>query len=217
MNLRHTSKRSIKLSLLAAALLVTALQACRPTAAPAPAPTLDYAAATVAVLATENAYLKAQVAGLATVEAHQATQIAAQGTMISYLATRPAPVVIPNPTLTPYLPVRGSVQIEGGRCCIGGIAGETTQVNVAFEATSPIAEVKDMRTRAGSLRFTERELAETEWEPYVPLKTYPVSVALNWAGFYVSVQYRDEQGNLSPVYHDDIAVEGHLPSPQTIP
>jgi hypothetical protein len=38
-------------------------------------------------------------------------------------------------------------------------------------------------------------------------------VPINWTGFYVSVQYRDAEGNLSPVVCDDISIEGHSPTP----
>lgn len=223
MNLHLTSKHGTSLSFLAVALLVAASLACNLTAIPAPTPLPDYAMVTVAALTMENSRLATQVAGLATADARQATQIAAQGTMNAYLATRVGaqrvPTVAPIPTVTPYRPVRGSVEIEGGRCCAGGIAGETIQIDVTFEATSPLAEVTEMRIRAGGVRFTESEMAEAEWEPFASLKTYPVYVALNWVGFYVSVQYRDAQGNLSPVYHDDISVEGHppTPSPQSTP
>jgi hypothetical protein len=235
MNLHLTSKHGTSLSFLAVALLVAASLACNLTAIPAPTPLPDYAMITVAALTMENSRLATQVAGLATADAHQATQIAAQatvnarqatqmaaqGTVISYLATRvgaqPITTVAPIPTMTPYRPVRGAVEIEDGRCCTGGMAGETIQVNVAFEATSPLAEVTEMRIRAGGVRFTESEMAEAEWEPFASLKTYPVYVALNWVGFYVSIQYRDAQGNLSPVYHDDISVEGHPPTPSPQP
>jgi hypothetical protein len=37
-------------------------------------------------------------------------------------------------------------------------------------------------------------------------------VPVNWTGFYVSVQYRDADGNLSPVYDDDVSVEGQPPT-----
>jgi hypothetical protein len=209
------SKCGVALPLLA--LLVTTALACSLTTSPTPTPAPDYPLATVDALTTENARLANQVAGLATSDARQATQIASQERMIGYLATRvgalPPPTVAPLPTMTPYHPVYGSVEIEEGRCCVGGIAGETIQVDVAFEATSPRAEVTEMRTRAGGIHFTESEMAEAEWEPFVPLKTFPVYVAINWIGFYVSVQYRDAQGNLSPVYYDDISVEGHPPSP----
>jgi hypothetical protein len=37
---------------------------------------------------------------------------------------------------------------------------------------------------------------------------YPVPVVINWSGFTICVQYQDEYENLSPVYRDDISVEG---------
>jgi hypothetical protein len=49
------------------------------------------------------------------------------------------------------------------------------------------------------------------WERFAASKTFPVYVALNWVGFYVSAQFQDEHGNLSPVYCDDISVEGMPP------
>lgn len=61
---------------------------------------------------------------------------------------------------------------------------------------------------AGGRCYAETEMAAVNWEPFVPSKTYPVVVALNWAGYYVSAQFQDEQGNVSPVYCDDISVEG---------
>ena len=111
------------------------------------------------------------------------------------------------------LPVRGSVEIEGGRCCAGGLAGDTIYVDVAFEATSPVAPVAEMRVGTGGTCSNEEGLAQAQWGPFAPAKSFPVQVALNWIGFYVSVQYRDAQGNLSPVYCDDISVEGHPPAP----
>lgn len=234
---RHTSKHVIAFYVLAIVLLVAASFACSSTATPVPSAGPDYAMVTVAALATENAHLAAQVAGLATAGVHQATQvaglatenarqatqIAAQGTVNSYLATKvgalPRPTETIIPTFTPYTPVYGSIEIEDGRCCAGGIAGETITVNVAFDAASPVAQVTEMRTRAGGMCFTESEMTDDEWEPFASRKTYPVYVAINWAGFYVSVQYRDAEGNLSPVYCDDISVEGHPPppSPQSAP
>ena len=110
-------------------------------------------------------------------------------------------------------PVHGSIEIEGGRCCTGGMAGDTIQVSVAFEASSPHGKVEEMRTKTGRMCFTEDNMIENKWEPFVPAQAYPAQVASNWIGFYISVQYRDTQGNLSPVYCDDISVEGHVPSP----
>ena len=111
-------------------------------------------------------------------------------------------------------PLTGSVQLGGGGCCIGGTEGDTIEVQVSFSATSPFGEVKEMRVRTGGICFSESEMSGTNWEPFVSSKTYPVYVALNWIGFYVSAQYRDNHGNLSPVYCDDISVEG-FPSSST--
>ncbi len=159
------------------------------------------------------------MSALTTENAQQATEIAKQATMISHLATRGPAVVTPIVSVgpTPYQPVIGSVEIEQGRCCVGGIAGDTLQIQVAFDASSPHGEVTQMRTRAGALQFTERQMEEAEWEAFEPFKAFPVSVALNWVGYYVSVQFQDEQGNLSPVYYDDISVEGLPPSPTPNP
>lgn len=108
-------------------------------------------------------------------------------------------------------PVWGSINIEDGRCCVGGVAGETIQVDVAFKGESPLGEIKEMRIRTGNECFTENDMIANQWEPFVPTKTYPVKTASNWIGFYISVQYHDAKGNLSPVYCDDISVEGHVP------
>ena len=66
-----------------------------------------------------------------------------------------------------------------------------------------------MRVRFGSRLFAEEQLTAAEWEPFVPRKVFPIEIAINWVGYYVSVQYMDENGNLSAVYQDDISVEGH--------
>ena len=62
---------------------------------------------------------------------------------------------------------------------------------------------------------SETDLEQVDWEPFVESKTYPVHVILNWTGFYRCVQYQDEHGNLSPVYRDDISVEG-MPPPMLV-
>ncbi|RME47192.1 MAG: hypothetical protein D6791_06475 [Chloroflexi bacterium] len=112
-------------------------------------------------------------------------------------------------------PVTGSVVIEGGRCCAGGTAGSTIEIGVAFQATSPFGDVRDMRLRAsyGGRCLSGEELAAFPWEPFVSEKTFPVTVVINWVGFYVSAQYRDAAGHLSPAYCDDISVEGMPPHP----
>jgi|GEM_PF-1557157 len=216
MRINRNRIRSLGYSLLVILSLLIATLACDPLGAPGPSPTPDFGQATMAALATSQARLLRQLSGLERSNADLVTQVARQNEIISYLATRIPPRIITPalPTLTPYRPVYGSVVIEGGHCCIGGIAGETIEIGVVFEATSPLAEVTDMRVRIGGLHFTEDEMTYTEWEEFVPYKTFSVQVALNWVGFYVTVQYRDELGNLSLVYYDDISVEGH-PAPPT--
>ena len=155
-----------------------------------------------------------EIAQLSTVQAYQATQIADQATTISYLATRgPAPLQPDNPTVTPYRPVEGAVIIEEGRCYRGGIAGESINIDVSFEAYSPMASVTEMRVLTGGIQLNESDMAAAEWEPMIASKRLPVHVALNWISYHVSVQYRDAQGNLSPVFYDDISIEGHPASP----
>ncbi|HKY84706.1 MAG TPA: CARDB domain-containing protein [Anaerolineales bacterium] len=110
-------------------------------------------------------------------------------------------------------PVQGAVLIEDGKCCIGGIAGQPLPIRVAFEASSPAGPVTQMRVRVGLRRFTEGELAESDWEAFQASKTYSFTPPINWVGFYVSVQFRDASGRLSPVVYDDISVEGMPPPP----
>lgn len=110
-------------------------------------------------------------------------------------------------------PVWGSINIEDGRCCVGGVAGDTIQVDVAFKGESSLGKVKAMRIRTGNECFTEDDMIANKWEPFVTKKTYPVKVTSNWVGFYISVQYHDAKGNLSAVYCDDISVEGYVPLP----
>ena len=209
---------SIAHSLLMILSLIVSTIACAPFEIPRPSPTTDLDRATMAALATAQSRLSDHISYLATSNADQATQIARQMEIISYLATRiPPRIETPeHPTLTPYRPLYGSVLIEGGRCCVGGIAGDIIEIEVAFEASSPLADVTEMRVRLGSFHFTEEDMAYAEWEEFVPYKTYSIQVALNWVGFYITVQYRDELGNLSPIYRDDISVEGH-PAAPTVP
>ena len=114
-------------------------------------------------------------------------------------------------------PVTGSVVWEEGRCCIGGLAGSTLQAQATFSATSPLGEVTAMRVRLDGKCFSEVEIGEATWEAFISRKAYPIPVASNWVGVYISVQYRDDQGNLSPVYCDDISVEGMPAPPSTTP
>jgi hypothetical protein len=60
---------------------------------------------------------------------------------------------------------------------------------------------------------TEPEMQAVGWEPFAPLKTYSFTIVPNWVPFYVNAQFRDEYGNLSPVYCDDFHVEGWCYTP----
>ncbi|MBI9047757.1 MAG: hypothetical protein JEZ06_24950 [Anaerolineaceae bacterium] len=150
--------------------------------------------------------LEVEIAVLATRDYHQ-------DEIISYLATRMPPqrgTATPYPTMTPYLPILGSVLIGDGGCCVGAVAGETIDIKVAFQAANvqKAVSVNEMRSIAGGMRFGEEELMQIEWEPFQPEKAFPVYVAINWTGFYVCAQFRDAEGVVSEVYCDDISVEG---------
>ena len=109
-----------------------------------------------AQLATLQAQQATQMAGQATrlantneidqlssAQAQQATEIANHVSWISHLSTRIPPRELPG-NLTPasptaYRPVDGSATIEDGRCCAGGVAGETIEVTINLGAFSPMA------------------------------------------------------------------------------
>jgi len=109
----------------------------------------------------------------------------------------------------------GAVQIAGGSCCIGGFDGETIQAQVSFSAASPFGSVSQMRVLPGCSADTDMD--SVAWEPFVYSKTLPVLVVINWRGFTLCVQYQDEYGNVSPVYRDDISVEGMPRAPVVNP
>lgn len=112
----------------------------------------------------------------------------------------------------PPVTLTGSVAIEGGACCVGGTAGTPLNIGVNFFA----AEAAQMRVRTAGMCFDANGLNQASWETYVTHKTYVYTPPINWSGFYVSVQYRNTLGHLSPVYCDDISVEGMPPSGTTV-
>ena len=183
-----------------------------------------FSAALMAVLAScaqaplpASRDLEATLQPLLTVVSAEATRIASLESVISYLATRVPPLeptTSSPPVPTPF--VQGSIVIEDGRCCLAAIAGEQSRIRVAFQASGPVAEVAQMRVRAGLRPFAQADFSETEWEPFTSSKTYQFVPPLNWTGFYVTVQYLDALGNLSPTYYDDISVEG-MPAPPPPP
>ena len=149
-----------------------------------------------------------------------AVQVLAPDTGVTALPSAANTSVSTMDTVTPApltsFPLTGSVEIESGGCCLSGIAGGTVQAQVEFSAASPFGNVNKMRIKTNGC-YSETEMETADWEPFVSSKTYSVSVALNWIGFYISAQFQDENGNLSPVYCDDISVEGFPPVPLVYP
>lgn len=129
------------------------------------------------------------------------------------LEKQPAPVLTALMATQSSFPVRGSVIIEGGSCCKGGLAGSTIQLNVTFDASSTAGKVTEMRVSSFMGCQKDAQALDAPWEPFVRSKTYATTLAINWVGWYINVQYRNDQGNLSPVYCDDISLEGSPPQP----
>lgn len=124
------------------------------------------------------------------------TPIAQQAPLIQTLAA---------PTLLAF-PVTGSVKILGSPCCIGGKIGSVLEVPVSFTAASQSGKVNEMRIAHSCPN--ETEIQRSDWEQMVPQKTYTTTAVSGFVGWYIGVQYRDEKGNLSRVYCDNISVEG---------
>jgi hypothetical protein len=178
----------------------------------AEAPGLPAASTQLAVLAT-------RIAALETDNASLATEVAHQSEFISSVATRmppPIPTLPPAPP-TPYDEFQGSVSIEGGRCCVGAVAGQELIISVEFSAHSPFGAVTEMRVASALAGLAEDKIESASWEPFAPTRQITVVPPINWIGFGVAVQYRDAQGNLSPVYRAEISIEGMPAIPSAIP
>ena len=121
--------------------------------------------------------------------------------------------------MRPYTPpaiIRGSVHIQGSPCCIAGAVGQALEIWVNFSATSAAGEVIEMRQSVGgSCATATSNLANRPWRPFMDLMLFSISPPINWSTFAVAAQYRDDHGNVSAVYCDDIAVEGMPPTPTT--
>jgi hypothetical protein len=113
--------------------------------------------------------------------------------------------------------VLGNVLIEGGNGYIEGLAGETVEIDASFEASSPDGEILEMRILSGDHEFSAAEMETAPWEPFSSQKTFSISIPLNGSTFYVYVQYRDSNGNLSPITFDDISVISYPLEPTPIP
>ena len=151
-----------------------------------------------------------------------ASQVFAAGTSSGALlrATRTrtstkVPTVTLTRTPTPGASVTGSVLIHGGGCCMGGPVGTTISIDTAFSAASTAGAVTQMRIGHQSCTTT-LDLSAVAWEPFAASKNFPYTITIqNWVGYYVDVQYRDAAGNVSPIYCDDISIEGMPPIGQT--
>ncbi len=106
-------------------------------------------------------------------------------------------------------PVTGSVLLQDGRCCAGGKAGSNIELTASFQAESLAGTVTEMRVQSGGVCLRDEKELDVPWEPFASTKTFTTRLATNWVGYYVNIQYRDSKGNLSPVYCDDISLEGN--------
>jgi hypothetical protein len=173
-------------------------------------PTVVHIEATLIAQESEIGQQAEMLQAMATQIASLSTQNALQGTQISHLAIRgPSPsTLVYDPTSTPPMLVVGLIEIEDGKCCVGGTAGEEIEIRVQLTAIGLEAPVTQMRIVTGGYVNVDQDLSLIDWEPYVEQRSFTYQIPLNWTGFYVRVQYRDELGNLSPIYNDDISVEG---------
>ena len=104
-------------------------------------------------------------------------------------------------------PVTGSLVLQNGMCCAGGKLGTKIEITADFDAASPNTAVTQMRLMHHCGK--QSEMNTMPWEPFVKQKIFPYTIsAPNWIGWYLAVQYRDANGNLSPIYCDDLSIEG---------
>ena len=52
------------------------------------------------------------------------------------------------------------------------------------------------------------QVDRAQWEPFASRKSLPATLALNWIGYAVAAQFRDDHGITSLIYCDDISLEG---------
>jgi hypothetical protein len=125
------------------------------------------------------------------------------------IAAQPLPVQTIIAQSRRAFPVVGSIHVGEGHP-IGGKAGSVAMVVVGFQASSPWAEVSEMRIKQDAIGrcLTPDEMSGVDWEPFVEERRFPVPVALNWSTFKLHVQYRDARGNVSMIYCGDVALEG---------
>ena len=164
---------------------------------------------------TADESASATLAALVALSEAQATDQAHQWELLTYLATHQpgrAPTLNEIPTYTPYQMITGLVEIENGRCCAGGMAGQALELDVKFEAQSLAGyPVTEMRVRLGGIAMEEGDLVEEEWIPFRTQDMLIIEPGVNWTTYVLNVQFRDKAGNLSAVFSDEIAIEGSSP------
>ena len=109
--------------------------------------------------------------------------------------------------------VNGGTEIEDGVHGIGGWgfwAGEPLDLDVEFWASSQEGEVTYLRscTWYYDVGCSVDDVYRLPWEPFVSHKTYTIYIIRDYHPLYVHVQYRDNLGNNSRTYTDDIGING---------
>jgi hypothetical protein len=117
----------------------------------------------------------------------------------------PTQAPTPTPTVKPSADITGSVLINGGNCCAGGIAGSTLTLTVAYSASSTAGEVTQLR----NVNYYDGSVSD--WRPFAATQQYTTTVFINWQGWYTCAQFRDVAGNISARVCDDIGIEGMPP------
>jgi hypothetical protein len=170
-----------------------------------------YAALLIVGLVASGLWLTARASDAARPGADGATYVALlpmtwRGAAVSELPL-PATAVAPGRVVT------GTVVLAGGRSIVGGTVGQTIKVPADFTAHSSAGPVTQMRVAES---YTCRQLPADlsgPWEPFTAHREFEeyISVA-NFVVLYVQAQFRDVQGNTSPVVCDDVSMEG-MPGP----
>lgn len=125
-----------------------------------------------------------------------------------------------KPTLPPGSPtipidpakgplVTGSVEIEQGIYGFDAPIGQSVDMLVMFKATmsGPVYGMR-VNPRGYTGCATEADMDSVTWEILSLEQPYSAIVAPGLQKWYISAQYRDNSGNVSPIYCDDITIEG---------
>jgi len=105
-------------------------------------------------------------------------------------------------------PISGSILINDGDCCAGGIIGDSVQLNASFGLSNRSHTTTQMKVKISNNCETDPELMGEEVLQFSPNMEFSVVAASNWVGHFISVQFIDENWNVSEIYCDDISVEG---------